>query len=183
MRHLGSRFGLGLVVLVIGALLLFEIVAGLSFPIVRTVIAVLFVLIGGRMIVRAWARRGQDGVSAEAVLARRNFSHAGALDHDARFDVLFGSGTVDLTGLVEPEHDVTVTIETLFGHALVKLPPALAYDVEGNSAFGEVRMPDRTATAMGSLVYRAASDHPSRLHLRVNAVFGACQLVEAEPAA
>jgi len=183
MRHFGSRFGLGLVVLIVGALLLLELLAGLSIPIIRIAIAVMFVLIGGRMILRAWAQRDAAAVSGEAVLARRNFSHAGALDHDARFDVLFGSGTVDLTRLVEPEHDVTVTIDTLFGHALVKLPPALAYDVEGSSAFGEVRMPDRTATAMGSLVYRAASDHPSRLHLRVNAVFGACQLVVAEPPA
>jgi len=162
---------------------LIELLAGLSFPILRVAIAVLLVLVGGRMILRAWARRDHAAVSAEAVLARKNFSHVGELDQDARFDVVFGSGTVDLTKLVEPLHDVTVTIETLFGHALVKLPPALAYDIEGSSAFGEVRMPDRTATAMGSLVYRAASDHPPRLHLRVNAVFGACQLVEAAPTA
>jgi predicted membrane protein len=183
MKHLSSRFVLGAIILVIGVLLLAELVGGLHFPIIRVLIALAFLLIGGRLILHAWSRRDDGTVSAEAVLSRRNFTQAGALDRDARFDVVFGSGTVDLTQLVEPDHDVTVTVEALFGHALVKVPPALVYDIEGSSAFGEVRMPDRSATAMGSLVYHAASDHPSRLHLRVHAIFGACQVVESSPTA
>jgi predicted membrane protein len=181
MKHLSSRFVFGAILLVIGVLLLVELVANVHFPIIRVLIALAFVLIGARLILHAWVRRDDSMVSAEAVLSRRNFTQAGTLDRDARFDVMFGSGTVDLTQLVEPEHDVTVTVEALFGHALVKLPPAIAYDIEGSSAFGEVKMPDRSATAMGSLVYRAASDHPSRLHLRVHAIFGACQVVEFDP--
>ncbi|HUJ61805.1 MAG TPA: LiaF domain-containing protein [Kofleriaceae bacterium] len=182
MRPLGPRFAIGVVVLLIGLLLLFEIVTGIGLPVARIVIACVFLLVGVRFVVGGWSRRAANEVVGEAVLAHRNFSQSGALERDSRFDVVLGRGVVDLTGLVEPARDVTITIEALFGQAVVKLPTAVAYDVEGSSAFGEVRMPDRSTTAMGSLVYRAG-DHPSRLHLRVNAVFGACRLVEAAPPA
>jgi predicted membrane protein len=177
-RNVDARFYIGLVVLALGLLVAVELIASVHLPIIRIILAIALVIIGARMLVHAWTRRNDLAVSAQAVLASKNFSQSGVLDRDARFDVVLGRGMVDLSGLEEPESDVTITIETLFGHAIVKLPPAIAYDVEGSSAFGEVRMPDRTATAMGSLVYRAHSDHRSRLHLRVSAIFGACQIVE-----
>src|SRR5579863_4836444 len=102
MKHVSSRFVLGAILFVIGALLVVELLAGLAFPIIRVLIALAFLVIGARLIVHAWQRRDGSTVSAEAVLSRRNFTQAGALDRDARFDVVFGSGTVDLTQLVEP---------------------------------------------------------------------------------
>jgi len=179
MRKLGARFVIGLIVLAIGVSIAIELGAGVKLPIGRIVIATLLVVLGARMLAHAWLRRDAAEIGADAVLATKNFSQRGALDRDAHFDVVLGRSVVDLTGLDEPDHDVTVTVEALFGSAVVKLPAALAYDVEATSAFGAVRMPDRTATAMGSIVYRTQSDHPPRLHLRVSAVFGACQLVEA----
>ncbi len=181
MTHLGARFGLGLIILLVGALMLVELFADIQLPIFRLVVGIVILRIGGRMIAQTWARRGRDETTGEAVLAELTFSQR-ALDRDARFDVVLGRGTIDLTKLVEPTHDVTVTVEALFGQAVVRLPPAIAYDVEGSAAFGQVRMPDRSATAMGSLEYRPPSDHPSRLHLRVHAVFGACQVIEAAAA-
>jgi hypothetical protein len=131
------------------------------------------------MVVHALDRRSRFAVTGEAWLADREFKPTGALTHDARFDVAFGRGLVDLTQLEQPTDDVTITIETLFGVAVVKVDPLIAYDVHGSSAFGEVRIPDRSMTAMGNLDYRSSSDGRPRLHLRLNAVFGACHVVEA----
>jgi hypothetical protein len=178
MNRLGFSFVMGAVILLIGASIAVDLVFDVHVPVVRMVLATLFIVWGARMVVHAFARRDRFAASGEAWLADREFQPAGELVRDARFDVAFGRGVVDLTHLDRPATDVTVTVDTLFGAAVVKVDPSIAYDVHGSSVFGEVRMPDRSATAMGSLDYRSPSDERPRLHLRLNAVFGACRVVE-----
>lgn len=96
---------------------------------------------------------------------------------------MFGRGVVDRTRVAVADHDVTITVDTRFGASRVEIDPAIAYDVDGSSTSGEVRMPDRNATAMGSLHDEHATIAPPRLHLHVTAVFGQCQVIEAPPAA
>ena len=89
---------------------------------------------------------------------------------------------VDLTQIAPPLDDVTITVDARFGVAVVKVDPAIAYDIHGSSVCGEVRMPDRSMTAMGILDFHGSSEQPPRLHLRRHAMFGACQVVEASRA-
>jgi hypothetical protein len=159
----------------------FEIISGVHLPVGRLIVAAALVLIGARIVAHAWARRRAGVAGNDAVFANRTVSPRGAPDRDARFEVVFGRGTLDLTGITEPEHDVTIIVETLFGNTLVKVPPDLAYDVEGSSTFGAVRMPDRSMATLGTTGYRTTTEHPSRLHLRVNAAFGGCRIVTDEP--
>lgn len=182
MKHLGPRFGVGVVIVLIGALLLVDMFAGLHLPIIRTVVALVIILIGAKMIAQSWARRDAQLATNEAVLANLAFSQAGDLDRDARFDVVLGRGIIDMTRLAEPTHDVTITVDTLFGRSIIKLPPAVPCDIEGSATFGQVRLPDRSATTIGNVEYHTASEHPSRLHLRVHAVFGTCEVIEAAAA-
>jgi hypothetical protein len=181
MNRLGFSFVMGLIILLIGATLAVDLVFDVHLPLVRIVLAVLFMAWGARMVVHAMARRDRFALTGEAWLADREFKPHGEIGRDARFDVAFGRGMVDLTQLDPPVDDVTITVDTLFGAAVVKVDPAIAYDVHGSSVFGEVRMPDRSSTAMGNLDYRSPNDARPRLHLRLNALFGACQVVEAAP--
>jgi predicted membrane protein len=183
MTHLGPRFGLGLLLAVVGVLILIELIAHVGLPIVRLVFGLAVLLIGIRLITETWQRRRHGTAAGEAVLADLGFSRSGMLVEDTRFDVVLGRGTIDLSKLVEPDRDVTVTVDAVFGRAVIKLPPHMAYDIAGSAAFGQVRMPDHRAAALGSIEYRAPSLHASRLHLRVHAVFGACQVVEVPTAA
>ena len=178
MTRLGARFGLGVIILLIGALILLELVANIQLPIFRLVVGLGILLIGVRMVLQAWNTRAREGVAGEAMVADLAYTPVGALARDTRFDVVLGRGTIDLTHLAAPDHDVTVTVDTLFGRAIVRVPPELAYDVEGTAAFGQVRMPDHRSAALGNVEYHAATDKHSRLHLRVHAVFGACEVVE-----
>ena len=179
MNRLGFSFVVGVVILMIGAALVADLLFDVHLPLVRMAIAALLIAWGARMVVHAFARRDRFAVAGEAWLSDREFKPTGELGRDARFDVAFGRGLVDLTHLTQPVEDVTVTVDTLFGAAVVKVDPAIAYDVHGSSVFGEVRMPDRSSIAMGNLDYRGPDAARPRLHLRLNALFGACQVVEA----
>jgi hypothetical protein len=134
---------------------------------------------GARMVSHALERRHRAATTGEAWLADRQFKPTGPIGRDARFDVVFGRGLIDLTRIDAPTESVTITVDALFGAAVVKIDPSIGYDVHGTSAFGEVRMPDRSMTALGSLDYRGPGDQHPRVHLRLNALFGACEIVEA----
>jgi predicted membrane protein len=178
-NRINGRFVLGLILLCIGVSIVFELLFGISLPILRVLLAVVLLVIGVRLIQQTRGHRVLGAPTGEAWLADRQFVPEGALDHDARYDISFGRGVVDLTRVAEPATDVTVSVHTLFGSSEIRLDPTIAYDVEGHAALGEVRMPDKSRTAMGGLSYRGRADHPPRLHLRVDAVFGACRIVEA----
>jgi hypothetical protein len=183
MDRIGSRFVVGVVLLCIGVAVALEMIFNINLPILRALFAVLAIVIGLRLVRQARTRTDRAATTGEAWLADRQFAPQGLLDRDARYDIAFGRGLVDLTHVPEPASDVTVSVHTLFGSSVIRVDPSVPYDVEGHAALGEVRMPDRSATAMGSVRYRAPTDHPPRLHLRVDAVFGACRVVESTGAA
>ena len=174
MRPIGFRFILGAFVLLIGAMIAIDVLFGVHFPLVPLAIAVLLIALGVRLIVRT--RPAGDGFD-QAWLADRLFVPEG--DRDQRYDVLFGRGVVDLTKLPEPDADQTIAVDTVFGAAVIKLDPNVPVEITGHSVFGEVRMPDRSMAAMGSIAYKTPSDHAAKLHLRINTVFGSCQVVGA----
>jgi predicted membrane protein len=179
MHRLGFGFVLGVILMLIGASIAMHVLFHISFPLLPLALAILFVAWGSRMVVHSLGRREVAGIAAEACLADRHFAPTEALDDNARYDIVFGRGVIDLSRLPEPAGDVTVTVDTVFGAAVIKVDPHVPYDVHGSSTFGEVRMPDRTATTMGNVSFTREADHPARLHLKVNTVFGSCQLVEA----
>lgn len=179
MNRLGFSFIMGIVILLIGTSLVIDVLFDIHLPLVRIAVAALLIAWGARMVVHGLARRDRFALAGEAWLADREFKPTGELIHDARFDVAFGRGIVDLTRLEHPVDDVTVTVDTRFGTAVVKLDPAMAYDIHGRSVFSGVRMPDHSTIAMGNLDYCGPSEARPRLHLRLNAWFGACQVVEA----
>ncbi|HTR50356.1 MAG TPA: LiaF domain-containing protein [Kofleriaceae bacterium] len=173
MRAISFRFVVGTLVLLVGAMIAVDTVFGVHFPLVPLVLAVLLMAVGARLMIRTGPDRGALG---QAWLADRVFVPEG--DRDQRYDILFGRGVVDLTNLPEPDHDKTISVDTVFGAAVIKLAPNVPVEISGHSMFGEVRMPDRTMAAMGSIAYKTPTDHAPKLHLRISTVFGNCQVLD-----
>lgn len=179
MSRVDFRFVIGFLVLVIGASIALDVLFTIHLPLVPLAIAALFLAWGARMMMHSMSRRDRAPTSGEAWMSDRRFAPTGEIDAANRYDIAFGRGIVDLTNLDEPARDTVIDVDTVFGTAVVTVPRNLAYDVQGRAVFGEVRMPDHAMTAMGNISYRHATDHQPRLHIRVNTVFGATQVIEA----
>jgi hypothetical protein len=177
MRRFGFGFVVGILFLFIGASMALDTVFAMHVPIVTLAIALFLVAVGAKVLLGSGTRRQPGPSSGEAWLADRRFAPDGPLTRDERYDVVFGRGFVDLSHVPAPTDDVTVQIDAVFGTAVVKMNPAVPYEVIGSAAFGEVKMPDRSAAAFGNVAYRSKPEQP-HLHVKVNAVFGACQVVE-----
>ena len=174
MRPFGIKFIMGGFVLLIGTTIAVNVLFGIHFPLLPLALAALLIALGARMMVRT--RAGGDAV-VQAWLANRVFVPDG--ERDQRYDILFGRGVVDLTKVPEPDEDKIISIDTIFGATVIKLDPSVPVEITGHSMFGEVRMPDRSTAAMGSIAYKTPSDRAPKLHLRLNTVFGSCQVVGA----
>ena len=174
MRPSEFRFFVGTLVLLIGATMAADIVFGVRLPVVPLAFAVLLIVLGTRLMFRA---RADGPPRNQAWLADRVFVPDGA--RDQRYDIVFGRGVIDLTRVSEPAEDKTISVDTAFGATVVKLDPAVPVEIIGHSMFGEVRMPDRSMAAMGSVAYTTPSEQAPKLHLRINTVFGSCQVVGA----
>ena len=96
-----------------------------------------------------------------------------------KYSIVFSRGTVDLSQLAKNGEGAWAEVTVVFGNALVKVDPAVPREVEINTAFGEVHLPNQTTGNIGNYHYRPPGQTGEpRLHLKLNVVFGGCQVIE-----
>lgn len=156
----------GFLIALLGASIVANAILHLHLPLVRTALALFLVALGVRIGVRAWtapraAPRSAAASPVETQIAPRHLPNG-----DLQYDVVFGRGVVDLTLLPRLERELTVTVNAIFGTAILVVDPAVPYEISG-------------ASLGGSAMSRSPGS-PARLHVKVNAVFGGCQVVERQ---
>jgi hypothetical protein len=87
------------------------------------------------------------------------------VENSKEYTLIFGSTTYDVTDLEQGSH---VKINCIFGSCKVKLP-AGAIQVNADSAFGNVRLPNGTVT-FGNLPYSTDGDNKTKID--IDCVFG-----------
>jgi hypothetical protein len=95
-------------------------------------------------------------------------------DHGRDYNVIFSTGTVDLSGVTLGGSSVRTQVNVVFGNATLRLNPAIPARVNMSSAFGTVEAPAGRSVAFGDTVYTTASykDGAPALEVRATAVFG-----------
>jgi hypothetical protein len=167
---------LGVLVVLAGLSILLDAVFKIHIPFVRSAFALLLIFLGVRMLFGAWAPRSHELAPTGAVVMSDGVFAPVKAEPSMKYDIVFGHGAVDLTRLDLPATPATIDVNVIFSGATVTVNPAWPIVIEGSSAFGEVRMPDQTMAAFGAARYRTREGDPI-LRVRVNAVFGSCQVL------
>ena len=171
---------MGVFVVLLGVSIILNVVFGIDVPVLRVAFAFLLIFVGIRILVgpRLFAPRVDD---THAIMTRASFEPI-RLDPDGEneFNVIFGQGVVDLTGIERPSRATDVKVSAVFADVLVRVDPATPYVVKGSAVFGQATLPERRTAAFGDAEYRseASAEEPVLLRLEVNAVFGAIRVVE-----
>ena len=172
---------IGLIFLSIGVIVILNAIFGLNLPAMRILFGVfllymvLKVLFGSfwpprhfghlRQDNHTWGKSDSSGfVFSRGQLKPKSLSEL----EDGEFNVVFVSGTLDLTELEEKSSagDLSggpneIEINTVFGESLVVLPKDLSITPLVNSVFGSVSLPSDAAQAS-----------TKKLTLKINTVFG-----------
>ena len=169
----------GILVVLAGVSILLKALFHIDLPLVRTAVALFFIFLGVRMIFGAWGSRATEvAATGAAVMTDARFAPTVPAER-LKYDVIFGHGTIDLTGMPRPEKPIDLEINAIFGAVQLTVDPSWPMVIDGSSAFGEVRMPDHTRAAFGDAHYRSGGGAEPLLRARVNAVFGSAQVIDA----
>jgi len=158
----------GVLLIVVGVWFLVRRYVPFNIPLFRVVIAVIFVYIGIRVLVHGpFVHRRHTMVFSESSLQW-------SPSHGRDYNVLFSSGTVDLTGVELTGSTVRAEVNVVFGTGTLRLNPATPVRVNMSSAFGTVEAPGGRSIAFGDTVYMtpAYKDGAPALEVHATAVFG-----------
>ena len=158
----------GVLLIVVGVWFLVRRYIPFQLPLIRVIIAVIFVYIGIRILVRG------------PVLQDRNtmvFSESSlqwSPSHGRDYNVLFSSGTVDLSGVTLTSETIRTQVNVIFGSGTLRLNPSMPVRVNMSSAFGTVEAPGGRSIAFGDSVYTtpAYKEGAPALEVHATAVFG-----------
>lgn len=98
----------------------------------------------------------------------------------AKYDIVFGSGAIDLRNVDLSNGDIKVKIDTVFGDSVVLLDKNTPYEIKSNTVFGSTSLPLENKTVVGSTVYRSENFDKGKNVIRIesNVVFGALKLTD-----
>ncbi len=185
---MGLAVLIGLLVVVLGASIVLHALFDFDIPVFRTAVGIAFLYLGVRVLAGAWMPQQTSSDGHESVFAVTRFAPTDASTLSRKYEVVFGRGVVDLSGLGAADHERLVQVDVIFGDAEIEIDPAVPIEVRGSAVFGEVRMPDRSSANFGGVRFRGDATGSPRIELVVNAVFGTARVVhrrvapETEPA-
>ncbi|MGO9412682.1 MAG: hypothetical protein ACLQCB_18290 [Spirochaetia bacterium] len=135
-------------------------------PVVRLIVAVLFVYVGIRVLV------GGPFMNRPQPFLESHQRYTAGWDRD--YNIIFGSGDVDLTDVRLGAGDLRTHVNVVFGSGVLKIDPALPVRIDMSAAFGTVEGPDGRSVSFGDTVYTSPSykDGAPALVVQAAAVFG-----------
>lgn len=168
---------LGALIALAGISIILNALFKIDLPILRLALGIFFIYLGVVFILGGSPHPRSDWSDFSA---QSRFAPHSVSKQDLKYDVMFGRSVVDLTELEPRDQPRRLEINVVFGEALVKLDPAIPYELEASSVFGAARLPDHRMANFGSLRYLPKDQHKGPLlHIKLNVVFGSAEVVEA----
>lgn len=156
----------GCILILWGASMIVETVFHIHIPLFRIVVALIVIFLGVRLLTgRSFPSRSEHAI----VFGEQTF---GGPVVRSEYNVVFGQGTLDFGRSLTGKLPDMVTVNAVFGAANVRLDPKRPVRVKASTAFGHVRLPDRSTAAFGEAEWEAKGVREGTPLLRVNAVFG-----------
>jgi len=173
MNFLCSGVFWGSFVVLLGLSIILKELFHWDIPVFRLFFGVVLVGFGVRMILGTSCRpqRCEGGSHPSVLFNNASFSPG---PEGGKYDVVFGQGQVDVTGLGRPEKDVAVRLDVVFGEGRVVLKAGQPVEVRGSAAFGGIQTPSGNLPGFGDHLYRSAAcqDGKPRVIVEAHAVFG-----------
>ncbi len=168
MSFISSGMFWGVVIILFGLSIILREVFHIHIPFVKILIGLLLVYWGVKMIAGGFMKSGT-----------RNAAVFGAseMQYDARhddYDIVFGSGTIDLFKMEVPTQNRKVEVNVVFGNGTLIINDSIPMKIEMNSVFGASVLEDKRINAFGTSNNTTSAYIEGQPHvlLETNVVFG-----------
>ena len=176
----------GVFLIVIGASFILDQFFNIDIPVMRVAFGLFVIYIGLNIIFKSFNVGVRKEITdRKAVFGSSNFKYSqgdGSSGSNAKnkYDVVFGSGDLDLSDVDLSSGDVDIKLDAVFGELVVKVKKDTPLRVNSNSVFAEISLPKKNVNAFGKFTYESdsARDSSHHLNIKANAVFGSIKIQE-----
>ena len=158
----------GSVLIVVGVWFIVRRSVPVHIPVIRILVAVLFVYAGVRILVRGPVSTDHN----VAIFSESTMSYAP--DRSREYNLIFSSGLVDLSAASPSGASIRAEVNVIFGSGTLRINPSVPVRVSMSSAFGTVESPNGRSIAFGDTVYTTESwrEGAPAVEIHATAVFG-----------
>jgi len=156
----------GSFLILIGIALLAKHVFNLDFPFGRFIWAIFLILLGIQFLV-GFTFRPHSGT---AMFSDAVFEYE---EGRSEYSCVFGKAYLDLSK-VQLTQDTKIKVSTVFGEMVVRIDDSTNISIKGNSAFGNVVMPNGSTANFGDVVWKSSGYQETgpTLFIKAETVFG-----------
>ncbi len=173
MNFLSSAVFWGAVIVLFGASIIIKEVFHINIPIFKIILGLVLIYFGIRMLTGGLLRNNQS--KDEAIMTSRHFDYS---KYNGAYDIVFGSGVIDLFKVSEDELSKTVKVDVVFGNGKILINDSIPTMIKMETAFGTVQVPGNSINGFGEQVYTNAAYSPDKpfLKIKASAVFGRIEI-------
>ena len=171
MRLCGGIF-MGIIFLTVGIILLLNSFFNFNINMFKLIIGIVIILFGIFVLFNGFGFQDSRNIVFKEGIIRVS-------EVQDEYNIIFASGTVDLSKVRVEDEVKKIEINTIFAEGKVILNPDVPTLIKASSAFGELKLPDRSSVVFGSQKYRIGdvSANQGYLEIEANAVFGSLKFV------
>jgi len=167
----------GVLLIILGITVIIKVLFHINIPLGRIALAFILIyigiwfLIGGKF---GWRQSGNTVVFNDSQISITKPSNE-------EYNIIFGKGTMDLTGVVLAKGVTKVKLNTVFGGGVIKINPDIPMKIVIDSPFAAAKLPDGNNVTFGSgYTYQTKSFQEGQDYLLIEAdvVFGGLEVQE-----
>jgi hypothetical protein len=165
----------GLLLVVIGVWIMIRRYVPVNIPLVRIILALIFVYLGVRILIRGPEIRERNTIVFSDSRTELNADTKG---ND--YNIIFSRGNVDLSGLSAAGGSVYKEVNVIFGTGTLRINPAVPMQIDMTGVFGTVYSPNGASVSFRDTVYSTPSYRPGAdsVRIKATAVFGTLYIEE-----
>ena len=171
MRLFGGVF-MGIIFLTVGIILLLNSFFNFNINMFKLIIGIVIVLFGVFVLFNGFGFQDSRNIVFKEGIIRVS-------EVQDEYNIIFASGMVDLSKVQVEDEVKKIEINTIFAEGKVILNPDVPTLIKASSAFGELKLPDRSSVVFGSQKYRIGdiSTNQGYLEIEASAVFGSLKFI------
>ncbi|MGC8970748.1 MAG: hypothetical protein ACP5K2_00930 [bacterium] len=168
----GSIFW-GILLVIIGILVILKYSLHINISIFRIILAVILIYLGISLIFGQFrVQSGSNVIFSERTIKPETL--------EEEYNIVFGRGYIDLTGISPSELNKSIKIATVFANTTLKIDPNMPIEIDIDCAFGSTITPDGVSISFGDRTYRTPSvgSNQSYLKIKADTVFGVLEIIQ-----
>ncbi|MDP4093191.1 MAG: LiaF-related protein [Bacillota bacterium] len=165
MNLFGTNFWISFLIIA-GIAMVVSYLFKIRLSMVRALFGTFFIMVGLSIVI------GGLGYTGDTYSIAFNSGDIVASNDTNQYDVIFGSGTIDLSAIKPVDGVRHIKVDTIFGSSNVIVSPNTPAVIKGSSAFGSMNLPNSSNSFLGSRTYTIGDQNsPDRLEIEIDSIF------------